>query len=356
MCVDATRSPTAESGPVLVGEVVLAGAEPALLRQDASGRQMAITTQGRPGLIPATLTRRQLFAGAGVGVVAVSSAYGSLRRGTASVDTRSRKVLHARGSTAVPINPRRVVVLGDGLLDLTLALGILPVAATSIEARGPAERGPFYSWLGPQAGAIAPVGSRAAPSLRHVAAARPDLVVGEFSDDVSYARMAALAPTVALDMAHTDWRTGALPQLAALLGRSPADVQAVLAAYDARVRRLRRRLGDPANTVVSAVTITGSDPVLTVLCAAYPAGQVLRDLGFAQPRTPPLVINHLFHRSDARTALRCADREWIPLASVRVERAHAVGAAWSCAGPAAAGVVLDDLERLLTRGPRKSAL
>lgn len=370
MCVGAIRSSTAESGPVLVGEVMLASSEPALARHDAAGHPMAITTPGGPGAIPATLTRRQLLAGAGAGAVAVCSAYGYFRRGPTSADARSRTVLHARGSTAVPINPRRVAVLGDGLLDLTLALGILPVAATSIEARRSQERGPFYSWLGPLAGAIAPVGLPAAPSLHQVTAARPDLVVGEFSDDVSYARMAALAPTVALDMAHTDWRTGALPHLASLFGRSPADVQSVLAPYDARVRRLRRRLGDPANTVVSAVTITGSDPLLTVLCAAYPGCQVLRDMGFARPRTRPfpalsrqaplerhravgdrdIVINHLFFRSDARTAQLCADRAWIPLADVRVDRAHTVGAAWSCAGPSAAGVVLDDLERFLTRG------
>lgn len=366
----ASHSSTADSGPVLVGEVTLASSNPRPRGRDESGYGREFAAPIRPGVLLASPTRRQLIAGAGA-AAALFSAYGYLRPGTASADVRNRHVVHARGSTAVPIKARRVVILGDGLLDLTLALGILPIAASSVEAPEATHDGPFYSWLGPPGGAIASVGMRAAPNLERLAAMRPDLVVGEFADDASYARVAAVAPTVALDTAHVDWQTEILPRLAALLGRSPGDAQAVLAPYRARVQRLRRRLGDPANTVVSLVANIGSEPVMTVLCPQHPGNQVLRDLGFARPRTwpfaaharggPPqprtgvgsdIVIDRLFHRSDARTAQLCADRSWIPVASMRAERAHAVGAAWSCAGPSAAGVVLDDLERWLIREGR----
>jgi iron complex transport system substrate-binding protein len=108
-------------------------------------------------------------------------------------------IAHKYGSTTIEAAPQRVVVTGLTEQDALLALGVVPVATTE--------------WFGEQPGAIWPwakdeLGSSATPAVlsnvdgiqfEKIAALRPDLIVGMYSDlsQQDYGTLSKIAPTLA---------------------------------------------------------------------------------------------------------------------------------------------------------------
>lgn len=142
----------------------------------------------------------------------------------------THEVEHARGTTAVPDDPQRVVTLEPLELDTAVAVGIEPVgSAVASNVTG----APAY--LG--ADGVEPVGTVPEPDLEAIAALKPDLILGtEARHSELYEQLAAIAPTVFIETQADPWRDNAL-LIGEALGRE-SEVADLLAAVDERCEAL----------------------------------------------------------------------------------------------------------------------
>jgi iron complex transport system substrate-binding protein len=182
--------------------------------------------------------KRIIRAGALLAGTALLAACGT-SAGEPAAEERSetRTVEHAMGTTQVPANPQRVVVLDTGELDDALALGVKPVGAVRIDVSTD-----FLSHLGDQTEGIEMVGSISEPNLEKIAALRPDLILSStVRHETLYEQLNAIAPTVlAPDLGDT-WKDN-FRLYAEALGKS-AEAEQMLTRFEERAAALGEELG-----------------------------------------------------------------------------------------------------------------
>ncbi|WP_445395818.1 ABC transporter substrate-binding protein [Zobellella sp. An-6] len=160
-----------------------------------------------------------------------------------------RLLPHAMGESCVPAQPRRVAVLDTGELDMALALGVTPIAATT-----PYQVGQFPAYLAP---AVPPVslGVVQEPDLERLMQLQPDLILGSrLRHGRLYPLLSGMAPTVFSENVGAGWAENFL-LFARALGREP-QAERRLAAIDARCRRiaaLHARKGYPTLSLVRSM-------------------------------------------------------------------------------------------------------
>jgi iron complex transport system substrate-binding protein len=190
---------------------------------------------------------------------------------TATADTRT--VQHFRGSTEVPADPQRVVVLDLGELDSAIALGVTPVGAV----KAPVEEG-LLSYLEQEAAGIELVGEIGEPDLEKIAALEPDLILGsdirvkDFYDELS-----AIAPTVFTETVGVTWKDNFAVHAEAL-GRE-GKAEELLAAYESRAKEVGEKVADDVE--VSIVRFVPGE--IRLYAQDNFIGTVLKDAGIARP-------------------------------------------------------------------------
>lgn len=164
------------------------------------------------------------------GCAAESPAESPAEGDAASETTGTHEVEHARGTTAVPDDPQRVVTLEPLELDTAVAIGIVPVgAAVASNVTG----APEYL----DADGVEPVGTVPEPDLEAIAALKPDLILGtEARHSELYDQLAAIAPTVFIATQADPWRDNAL-LIGDALNRED-EVSDLLSAVDERCETL----------------------------------------------------------------------------------------------------------------------
>jgi iron complex transport system substrate-binding protein len=267
-----------------------------------------------------------------------------------------RNVAHARGETAVPADPQRVVVLEPVQLDTAVALGKTPVGAAVLsEATG------IPAYLGPEAAGIATVGTVAEPSIEKIAALDPDLILGtESRHSELYDQLSGIASTVFMASQADPW-----PDNVLFVGRTygtEAQAQALLDGYRARCAEIADRFDTAGKT---AQLIRPRNEQLTLYGPTSFAGSTLECAGFTIPPrdwqnsisvdlSPELVLEA---RADYVfvTTVDPSDRTTIPpsVAAVSAEsfpQLHLVDQAFwiTGVGPRGGMTVLDDIERILS--------
>ncbi|GAB7192303.1 iron-siderophore ABC transporter substrate-binding protein [Kineococcus sp. NUM-3379] len=128
---------------------------------------------------------------------------------TSSAGAFPVSIEHALGTTEIPEQPERVVVIGWGSADVLWALGVDPVAVPKGDYGAEAD-GTYPWWKGhydPARTQLHPSADSGEVPFETIAASRPDLIVavqsGITADD--YTKLAAIAPTVAYPEAA--WKT-----------------------------------------------------------------------------------------------------------------------------------------------------
>ncbi|MFC7446936.1 ABC transporter substrate-binding protein [Rhodococcus daqingensis] len=185
-----------------------------------------------------------------------------------------RTVAHAHGSTEVPDNPQRVVVLEPVHLDTSIALGVIPVGAAVLsEATG------VPAYLGDRAESVALAGTVAAPNLEKIAALNPDLIIGtETRHKDLYDQLAALAPTVYMASQADPWQDN-VRFVANALGKG-SEAQTLLDDYTARCEEVATKHGTEGKT---AQLIRPRDDTLTLYGPTSFAGSTLECAGLTIP-------------------------------------------------------------------------
>jgi iron complex transport system substrate-binding protein len=129
----------------------------------------------------------------------------------------TRSVRHAAGETDVREDPQRIVVLSGDELDALCALGLQSRVVAAALPDGSSNQ---PSYLGTVVHNVPGVGTRSAPDLAGIQAAKPDLILG--SDALTpeaFAALSAIAPTVFTGAPGAQWRDN-LRTVGAATGRA----------------------------------------------------------------------------------------------------------------------------------------
>ena len=264
------------------------------------------------------------------------------------------------GTTEIPAEPQRVVVLDTDKIDTALSLGVTPIGA----ARASETELPTY--LGDLSG-VAVVGTSAEPDLEAIENLKPDLILGsKFRQEAFYDELNAIAPTVFTELVGITWKENFLLDGDAL-GKGE-EAKQLLDDYEARAAEFGTGLGDAIATEVSLVRFM-PDQIRYYGPDSF-SGIVLGDVGLARPELQLLedaedkrfgevsaeeidtlggdVVFYCGYGSDGEAMLAeyTGGELWQAIPAVQDGKAYAVDdEVWMTGiGVTAAGMILDDLE------------
>ena len=272
-------------------------------------------------------------------------------------------VEHSMGTTDVPDDPQRVVVLTNEGTEAVLALGITPVGAAQSWLGDP-----WYPHIADSMGDAMSVGKESAINLELVAALQPDLILGNKQrHEEIFPQLSAIAPTVISERLRGDWRKN-FELYAEALGKEAEGAEA-LSAFESNVANLSDKLGDFREEEVSVIRFLPTQIRIYQLDSF--SGFILREVGFNRPanqnveefaiRTgkesiPDMDGSRIFHftwetgdgeglaaRDDAMS-----DPLWQSLEAVKAGRVHEVSdPIWNTAGGIlAANLMLEDIAKI----------
>ena len=295
-------------------------------------------------------------------LLAFSGLFALLPLGGALAESRSLDT--AFGEVKLAGTPQRVVTLSENALDVALAVGVKPLG--SVATRGGSD---VSAYLKDKAGDIRIVGTARETNLESVFALQPDLILAapELTRD-QYQKLSLIAPTlVPKSNSFDDWRHNVEFYGQALGKRREAE--AAIAAVDARIEGLKGKI-EPGQ-VASVVRWSLQGP--GVMSQHLFVGQLLGQLGFAgtamaaeltkKPHSDALSLENLSRidgdwlflatlNADGDKALEQARQQpaFARLKAVSSGHVQSVdGQIWSSgAGPLAAEVILDDVEKAVT--------
>jgi iron complex transport system substrate-binding protein len=172
-------------------------------------------------------------------------------------------------------DPQRIVVLAGDELDALCALGLQSRIVAAALPDG-SETQPSY--LGTVVHNVPGAGTRSAPDLSAIAAARPDLILGSQGSPQSRDALSAIAPTVFTDAPGAKWQDN-LRAVGAATGR--ADAAGDLVGDFTEQARLKGMANDAPHFQASIVQFT--DTTLRVYGAENFPASVLADVGVDRP-------------------------------------------------------------------------
>jgi len=185
-------------------------------------------------------------------------------------------VQHAAGQTAVVPDPQRIVVLGGDELDALCALGLQSRIVAAALPDGSTSQ---PSYLGTVVHNVPGVGTRGAPDLAGIAAAKPDLILGSQAlTPQAYPALSAIAPTVFTDAPGAKWQDN-LRVIGAATGRPDAAGQ-LIADFTDRAQQTGVA-DDAAHFQASIVQFT--DSTMRVYGTDNFPASVLTDVGVDRP-------------------------------------------------------------------------
>ncbi|KFL32050.1 iron siderophore-binding protein [Devosia riboflavina] len=275
----------------------------------------------------------------------------------------AREITHAMGTTDVPDNPQRIVVLTNEGTEALLAIGIKPVGAVKSFLGDP-----WYDHIAGEMTDVTVVGEESAVNLEVLLALEPDLILGnKMRHEKIYEQLSAIAPTVVSERLRGDWKINmALYTDAAGKGE---EGKAALAKYDARIAALHEALGASLDEKISIARFMSGQT--RIMFKDSFSGLALSELGFQRPasqdkdefaeeitkeRIPEFEGDRLFYftyetgngEGDSQAKDWLADPLWNNLAVVKAGKAFPVSdAIWNTAGGyIAANLMLDDIEKI----------
>jgi iron complex transport system substrate-binding protein len=183
-----------------------------------------------------------------------------------------RAVDHHQGTTEVPIDPQRVVVLDTPQLDAMAALGVTPVGSTTTDVSDE-----FPEWLD-GLDDVEAVGTIQEPNLEAIAALEPDLILSStFRHEEHYDMLSEIAPTVFVEDVSGSWKENFLAFADAVNRRDDAEL--MLEEYEERAAELGGRLGE--DTTVGIVRFLPDET--RIYGPESFSGSILVDMGVPLP-------------------------------------------------------------------------
>lgn len=280
-----------------------------------------------------------------------------------------RTVGHFGGSTEIPAEPKRIVVIATGQLDAALTLGVVPtgVAYGDGAALVPDYINREFPQYNDELADFVDVGSRQAPNLEAIAELEPDLILAnKAASEDSYDTLSAIAPTVLTEGTGVNWKQDFL-LLADALGRTE-QAQSFIDDFVTRAKGLGQQVGADKPTV-SFVRFT-ADRARVFGVPSF-AGYIAWDADLARPESQQFDKTS---QDFSEEEIQLANADWVFVGSQTSEtgsraETYTTNPLWTGmsssteghivtvdddpwylnAGPTAANIVLDGLSESLTR-------
>lgn len=182
-------------------------------------------------------------------------------------------ITHANGSTEVPEDPQRIVVLDSDKLDTLCALGLQDRIVGTIQL----DSGP-PAYLGPEIAETPTVGTISEPNVEKIASLAPDLILGSaFRTPELYEPLSQVAPTVFTENVGATWKENFLLDGQAV--RRGERAGTLLADYTSAAAELGPRVdGDQADASI----VRFMQGTVRLYGPTSFSGQVLADAGIAR--------------------------------------------------------------------------
>ncbi|MET0267327.1 MAG: siderophore ABC transporter substrate-binding protein [Duganella sp.] len=161
------------------------------------------------------------------------------------------QIKHASGTTAVPVNPKKVIVLDAASLDNLAALDVAVAGVPTITMSG----GPLPRHLA-RYNSVAKVGTMFEPDYEKIHGAKPDLIIVAGRSQPKYAQLAKIAPTIDLTVDRTklvDSTRNNLKLLAGLFGKQ-ARAGELTAKLDTSIAALNKQAATAGNGLIVLTT------------------------------------------------------------------------------------------------------
>ena len=275
----------------------------------------------------------------------------------------------AKGQVELSGQPERVVVLDEGALDVTLSVGVSPVATLAV--RGGTDVADYLQSYVQQP--IDIVGTVREPNLESIFKLRPDLILAPATlPDTLYKKLVRIAPTVVPpeNNVYEDWTKTARLYAQALDKEAELDEQ--LAQLNTEYEALASEWSQPYS--VSVVRWNPQGPIL--MSGQLFTGQLIKKAGLSTLELADSFTNRPHSDTLSLENLIQVDADWLLLASINADGKQALeearkqpafqqlkaaqegavhvvdGQIWSSGyGPLAAKVILQDLQQLAKQQP-----
>lgn len=186
----------------------------------------------------------------------------------------SATVKHAMGSTTVPEDPQRIVILDSDKFDSLCALGLADKVVGAIEIEGGQ---PTY--LGPTLANVPTIGTIQEPSVEKIAALKPDLIIGsKFRTPDLYAPLSKIAPTVFTENVGSTWKENFLLDGQAL--RRGDQAKQLLSTYEQQAEKVGQEVNGAGADASIVRFLKGT---IRVYGPTSFSGLVLEDAGISRP-------------------------------------------------------------------------
>ncbi len=274
---------------------------------------------------------------------------------------------HAMGTTEVPKNPKRVVVLTSEGTEALLALGVKPVGAVNTLSDG------WYDHVKGDLEGVKSVGKELTVNVEAVAALKPDLIIGnKMRHEKIYSQLQSIAPTVYSNTLRGEWKENF--KFYAKVVNKETEGNKLINDFDNRIKSIKESAKDKLNTKISLVRFM-SGKTRIYLGDTF-SGTIFREIGFVRPDSQKEVdkfVNEIgkerlkeadgdvmfyftYETGDGKGLSR--EKEWIEdpmfksLDAVKNNKAFKVDdTIWNTAGGIkAANLMLDDIEKFLKEG------
>ncbi|MGY1497974.1 ABC transporter substrate-binding protein [Streptomyces sp. QTS52] len=267
-----------------------------------------------------------------------------------------RTVTHFKGSTTLKAAPTRVAVLSTGQLDDLLSLGLVPAATTRAGNAGlvPDYLTDAFPQYKAKLAAMTDAGTRQAPNLETLAAAKPDLILANDSLSALYPKLSKIAPTVVTAGNGINWKRDLL-LVGDAVGKGEA-AQELVAGISADAATRGKALGNA--TTVSMVRFT-PDRTRMFGVSSF-TGSIAVDMGLGRPKSQQF---RAISEDIGAESIDTADADWIFYSvqgdADRTDAASVVaGPLWKSMKAVTAGhaVKVDDDPWYLNAGPTAARL
>ena len=215
-----------------------------------------------------------------------------------------RTVTHFAGRTTLEAEPKKIAVLSTGQLDDLLALGIVPTATTRADNAGlvPDYLADAFPKDKARLAGMTDAGTRQAPNLESLAAARPDLILANDSLGELYPKLSKIAPTVITAGNGINWKRDLL-LVGDAVGRGEAAHDMLDEIVGDAGKKGKAVEGDPA---VSMVRFT-PDRTRMFGVSSF-TGSIAVDMGLQRPASQRF---HAISEDIGAESIDTADGDWI---------------------------------------------
>ncbi|OVZ94225.1 iron ABC transporter substrate-binding protein [Yersinia kristensenii] len=203
---------------------------------------------------------------------------------TTPEETAKISIEHAQGTTQVPLNPQKVIILNPSLLDIADALHIKVAGVPQTSTHLPA-------FLSQYSGAeYLNAGTLFEPDYEVLSQAKPELIIAGGRAQDAYDKLSAIAPTIALDIDpkhFTQSLTQRTEQLASIFGKED-EAKTLMEKFTSQVNAIKQKSANAGSAMV--VMVSGGK--MSAYTPGSRFGFIFDELGFTPAASFTEAGNH----------------------------------------------------------------